>query len=219
MTCHNPRGESVAQQFPTEGGTEGAAPAEAMLARPSPPVMCRITAAPYLVATAVFSPDRVYRYVLHRRWAHGAICLFLMLNPSTGSAGDDDATIRRCVGFAHAQGCGALTIVNLFGLVATDPRQLRRAVDPVGPDNDTHVAQQLDAAYHRGDPCIAAWGTHAPPERVEAVLGMPHARSSLTALATTNGGAPPAPVAAASQRRTSAVAGADPRPPRGMTAG
>lgn len=191
MTTHTLPGEHIPQQVPTPA-TDAAT--EARLVRPGPPVICRITAAPYLAATAVFSPDRVYRYVLHRRWAHGAVCLFLMLNPSTGSADNDDATIRRCAGFAHARGCRALTIVNLFGLVATDPHQLHRAVDPIGPDNDTHVAQQLAAAHHRGDPCIAAWGTHAPSERVEAILGMPHARSSLTALATTNGGAPRHPL-------------------------
>lgn len=32
---------------------------------------------------AVFSPERLYRYELWRRWGPGKVCVFIGLNPST----------------------------------------------------------------------------------------------------------------------------------------
>jgi hypothetical protein len=79
-----------------------------------------------------------------------------MLNPSIADAERDDPTIRRCLGFACAWGYGALTVVNLFALRATCPHTLRRAADPVGPDNDDHLRAALVSA--RG--IVFAWGNH-----------------------------------------------------------
>lgn len=52
-------------------------------------------------ATAEFSPDRVYRYALTRRWSDWPPAVFIMLNPSTADAFVEDPTIRRCLGFAR----------------------------------------------------------------------------------------------------------------------
>jgi hypothetical protein len=95
--------------------------------------------------TATFSTDRVYRYHLGRSWSPGGKRMnFVMLNPSTADAFNDDATIRRCVGFSAAGKFGSLVVTNLFAFRSTDPRGLRQAEDPIGPDNDAAI---LDAAH------------------------------------------------------------------------
>ena len=47
-------------------------------------------------------------------------------------------------------------MTNLFGLVSTDPAQLYRVEDPVGPENDRYI---LQAAQETGK-IVAAWGLH-----------------------------------------------------------
>lgn len=106
---------------------------------------------------AVISECGTYRYMLSRRWAHGPTCVFVMLNPSTADASQDDPTIRRCIGFAKREGCGALVVVNLFAYRATSQADMLAAVDPVGPENDYHVMESLIDA---DGPVIAAWGAH-----------------------------------------------------------
>ena len=106
---------------------------------------------------ATFSRDRRYRYRLWRRWDRTRpVVAFVMLNPSTADAERDDPTIRRCGGFARGWGFSAMTVVNLFALRATDPARLRRARDPIGPDNDDHIA----AAAAGCDALVLAWGAH-----------------------------------------------------------
>lgn len=111
--------------------------------------------------TAEFSPCGTYRYVLTRktkcpfRWVRRA--LFIMLNPSTADAIQDDPTIRRCISFAGREGCTDLTVVNLFALRATNPKELYGHPDPVGPLNDIRLAEMI--ASHTF--VIAAWGSHA----------------------------------------------------------
>lgn len=114
-----------------------------------------------------------YRYALWREWGSRpawSYATFVMLNPSTADAELDDPTIRRCIGFAKAWGLDGLYVVNLYALRATDPRELRKAADPVGPANDERLAQAAHAALATRTPLVAAWGAHAEPARVEAVL-------------------------------------------------
>jgi hypothetical protein len=47
-------------------------------------------------------------------------------------------------------------VLNIFAYRATDPREMRRAADPVGPDNDAAIL----AAVPWADQVICAWGTH-----------------------------------------------------------
>src|SRR5689334_20041621 len=74
-----------------------------------------------IVKSAVLSPCGLYRYRLTRRWGDGPALLFVMLNPSTADATEDDPTIRRCTGFAKREGMPAIEVVNLFAWRATDP--------------------------------------------------------------------------------------------------
>ena len=107
-------------------------------------------------AGAVFDRTGRYRYRLWRRWAPGRQVLFVMLNPSTADETTNDPTIRRCAGFARSWGFASLAVVNLFALRATDPARLRAARDPVGCDNDRHIAAAAAAAHA----VVVAWGMH-----------------------------------------------------------
>jgi hypothetical protein len=103
---------------------------------------------------AVLSDDQAYRYRLSRIWDEAVPTMLVIgLNPSTADATNDDATIRRCRGFAAREGCGGLQVVNLFAYRSTDPAALTRVADPVGPDNDVHIAAAEFAAV-----AVAAWG-------------------------------------------------------------
>lgn len=146
--------------------------------------------------------DGPYRYHLWRRWDAAASLLFVMLNPSTADAARDDPTIRRCVGFARAWGFGAVEVVNLFAWRATDPRELRRARDPVGPDNDRAIL----AAAARNQAIIAAWGNHGAlgeRDRQVAALLAPFGARCLGA--RTSGGAPRHPLYVRATVATSAL--------------
>lgn len=116
---------------------------------------------------ATFSPCRRYRYRLWRTWGVGALdggrLLFVMLNPSTADAEVFDPTVRRCFGYAQAWGYSHLEVVNLYALRSTDPKGLWAVDDPVGPQNDEHIALSLLAA----DLVICAWGVNARADRVE----------------------------------------------------
>jgi hypothetical protein len=108
---------------------------------------------------AAFSPCGRYRYLLTRRLGNQRrTATFILLNPSTADAERDDPTIRRCLGFARRWGCGRVFVLNLFALRATDPTELRRAADPVGPDNARWLAQVLRRA--RRGRIVCGWGIH-----------------------------------------------------------
>ncbi|MEX2446608.1 MAG: DUF1643 domain-containing protein [Dehalococcoidia bacterium] len=106
------------------------------------------------VASASFSRDGRYRYSLRRSWDAGPHVVWVMLNPSRATAEEDDPTLRRCAGFSRRWGFGSLEVVNLFAAVATEPADLRRFEDPVGPAND----RALRAALVGADLVVAAWG-------------------------------------------------------------
>lgn len=119
---------------------------------------------------ALISECGTFRYRLWRRWDSKLAPLgFVMLNPSTADASEDDHTIRKCIGFAKRLGYGAIEVVNLYAFRATDPENLRVAGYPVGPDNDAHI--EWVAAHTEGQ-LICAWGSNAKGHaRAEEVLG------------------------------------------------
>lgn len=159
---------------------------------------------------AVISDDQKFRYRLWRDLGgyqaplfhnahtphqdHRGAVLFIMYNPSTADASQDDPTIRRCINFAQAWGYGRLEVVNLFAFRAADPGVLTTAHkagwDVVGPVNDQHVQRAIgDAAL-----VVCAWGNAIQSwkqARARHVLGMvkhPHA------LGLTKGGQPRHPL-------------------------
>ncbi len=142
----------------------------------------------------------LYRYRLWRHWGDDAqnFVAFVMLNPSTADARIDDPTIRRCIGYAKEWGRHGIEIINLFGLRATNPKELKGAVDPVGPDNMDAISTVADIAQFHHCPFICAWGTGGTlMGHDQTVLGWIHeAAPSLIpmCLGTTKGGHPRHPL-------------------------
>lgn len=138
--------------------------------------------------SAVLSNDGTHRYELVRDWSeegvHPRPLLWIMLNPSTADAEQDDPTIRRVVNLSTSWGYTAAAVVNLYAYRATDPKELKRAVEGaglsdlqriVGPENDLAIRHWLGTAPTSLVPepfalnahgVMAAWGAH-----VDSVMG------------------------------------------------
>jgi hypothetical protein len=121
-----------------------------------------LTLPPWVTGYAAFYGDTgkggAYRYTLSRSWeeGHGTVNV-VMLNPSTATHEVDDPTIRRCTEFARRWGYRRLVVTNLFAYRATDPRELWRAADPVGPENDWHLGY---CVRHEAERVVLAWGAN-----------------------------------------------------------
>lgn len=86
----------------------------------------------------------------------GKRALFIMLNPSKATEVQNDPTVERCERRARALGFGAFQVTNIFAWRETDPFKMRKASDPIGPENDAAILAGVSWA----DQVIAAWGTH-----------------------------------------------------------
>ncbi|HKL69022.1 DUF1643 domain-containing protein [Salibaculum sp.] len=122
-------------------------------------------------STAIYSDCERYRYALTRVWnPSGEKVLFVMLNPSTATEVQNDPTVERCERRARTLGFGGFRVTNIFAWRDTDPRKMRGAPDPVGPENDQAIRAGADWA----DRVICAWGSHGAHldrgARVEALL-------------------------------------------------
>ena len=108
-------------------------------------------------SVAIYSDCEKYRYALTRTWdPSGMRVLFIMLNPSKATEVQNDPTIERCERRARALGFGAFRACNIFAWRDTDPKKMRQAIDPVGPDNDAALLESITWA----DQIVAAWGAH-----------------------------------------------------------
>lgn len=142
---------------------------------------------------AVISPCNRFRYWLHRRWDARNLVAFVMLNPSTADAENDDPTIRKCIGFAQRWGYGGIVVVNLYAFRATSPKQLALASitqDVEGPENHAYAMRAFDEATK----VIAAWGTMGGAQAHTMRGWMDAAGIQPWALDVTKGGHPKHPL-------------------------
>lgn len=108
---------------------------------------------PGVRCTAEISPCGKYRYRLTREWAKNPRWVtFVMLNPSTADASQDDPTIRKIMNYAKMWNFTALEVLNLFAFRSSSPDILKRVEDPVGYYNQRKL---LEAC---GEIIICAWG-------------------------------------------------------------
>lgn len=121
------------------------------------------------------------------------VCCFVMLNPSTADANQDDPTIRRCMNFARSWGYDTLSVRNLFPWRATDPKELFNGETVTGGTRgDSELLVSLTA-----DLVVLAWGASVPFNRDQQALGlfnMAAPRRSLHCLGLTKGGHPRHPL-------------------------
>lgn len=108
-----------------------------------------------MINTAKLSSCRRYRYALWRTWDDSKpFVLFVGLNPSTADETTDDATLTRCINFAKSWGYGGVCMSNLFAFRATLPTDMKRAIDPIGKDNNMWLKKLAKNAGL----VVAAWG-------------------------------------------------------------
>jgi len=76
---------------------------------------------------AIFSADKMRRFVLIRDWSDGAplrTMNLMGLNPSYAGVEVDDMTVRKDIGFAKRWGFNRVVLTNLLANVSTDPWKL-----------------------------------------------------------------------------------------------
>jgi hypothetical protein len=155
---------------------------------------------------ATFSQDRVYRYQLVRSTGcpNQALVNFVGLNPSTADESSDDPTVRRLIGFARRSGFGFLILTNLYAFRATDPRALKLAADPIGPDNFAYVT----GAACESRCIVPCWGTHgALRSRGREVLELLQRLGDIWVFGLTKGGEPIHPLYLANENELMPLGG------------
>jgi hypothetical protein len=140
---------------------------------------------------AIFSADRVYRYVLEREWdADLPKPLFIGLNPSTADELKLDPTMRRLRASSKRWGFGGFIMCNLFAFRSTDPLALRLTRDPVGPDNDRWIRESAARARL----IVPCWGTHGSYMHRDMGVRRLLSRYELRCFGTTKHGHPKHPL-------------------------
>lgn len=119
------------------------------------------------------SEDNVYRYAIGRAWdpeptdpwdTVRPTFSVTAINPSKARHDVPDPTLDKLVFYAKQEGCGSLLLRNLAAYSSTDPDELTRVHDPVGPRNDEVLA--IDPLFALR---VAAWGNF-PSKRVRELL-------------------------------------------------
>lgn len=110
---------------------------------------------------AVFSSCRQYRYFLYRTWQaphpeEDCALAVVGLNPSTADAFKDDNTIRKLIKFAKRDGFTRLWMLNAGAYRATDPRTMKKQLDPAGPHNEAYLKHYTNLA----DATLCCWGAN-----------------------------------------------------------
>ena len=124
------------------------------------------------LGVACFTEDRAIRWWLQRVWDPTARdMVWIMLNPSLADESRDDATIRRCTGYARREGCGSITVVNLFPVISTDPHLLITRLATGGNGDVRWVpANPWWEDTNLGFICAAARGARLLPGKLSPVV-------------------------------------------------
>lgn len=114
--------------------------------------------------SAIFSACGLYRYRLERTaLPRGIVYAYLGVNGATADGVKNDHTVTKWHGFTLLNKGSRMIVGNPFAYCATDVRMLAAAIDPVGPDNDMHLAQIIADA----DVLVPCWGPRAKvPQRL-----------------------------------------------------
>lgn len=147
---------------------------------------------------AVISGCGKYRYELIRELADtGPTIGWCLHNPSTADAEVDDPTSRRGIAFSRAWGAKRMIFVNPWALRSTDKGGLWWVLDPVGPDNDTHIERVARECVETGGFMVLGWGKveKRGRKRLDRVVDIIRATGCATrCLRTTKDGSPEHPL-------------------------
>lgn len=129
--------------------------------------MTLLTAPTIRYASAEFSPCEQFRLKLVRVWDSTKPLLpWGLCNPSKAGSEDEngdersDPTDRRVFGFTWRMDegrYGGYVIWNPYAYISTDPKGLKRAGWPIGPDNDRHI---LEACRMGDGKVMVGWGAN-----------------------------------------------------------
>ena len=141
---------------------------------------------------AIFDANARYRYSLWRAWsAYHPRIAFVLLNPSTADEQIDDPSIRRCIGFARAWNFGSMEVVNLFAYRATDYRELFKASDPIGEENNHYLLHAVECC----STIVLGWGKRGTLlGRDRQVMSLLIGRNDMYCLGKTKDGQPRHPL-------------------------
>lgn len=110
------------------------------------------------LAGAIISPCGLFRYTLWRRFKEQRDgekhLLWGMANPSTADHTQNDATIDQVEFFSRREGAAIATVVNFAAFRTKNPKEMRAAADPFGPDNFQHILRCVENATV----IVVAWG-------------------------------------------------------------
>ncbi len=152
---------------------------------------------------ADISKDEIHRYKLTRNIrmtstnSHYNRILFIMLNPSTADHMKEDPTLRKCIAFAGHYSCTNLTVVNLFSLRSSSPKDLANKeivtqanLDVLNEEIERHKDSNSDSWSK--SLIIAAWGSnkYANQFPIEFLMG----KADIYCLGKTKSGAPVHPM-------------------------
>lgn len=133
-----------------------------------------------LRGTAVISACERYRRELTRELdpQNPRPLLICGLNPSTATADEDDATIRKESKYATRWGCGRLLKVNAYDYRTRDPDELFRAsrqgIPIRTPENEETILRLVASTRAASGILLVAWGRRIEPSRqreLAAVFG------------------------------------------------
>ncbi len=106
---------------------------------------------------ATISACGKYRYSLERDIRSVGIPMHVtMVNPSYADAERNDQTVYSLIRKAEHLGCSFIEIGNLYAYITSDPKELLTVDDPVGPENDWHLASAF--SRHHKSIRVVAWG-------------------------------------------------------------
>ena len=114
--------------------------------------------------------NKEYRDILWRLWDDKQRPLiFIGLNPSTADAETDDPTVHTLTVRARREGFGGLVVMNLYSFRATEPKDLLKQKDPVGPENHKTLLRFITKNHE----VLAGWGDSLPDKhRANRVINL-----------------------------------------------
>ena len=128
------------------------------------------------IKQTIISNCQKFRYTLYRKIesvSNENCLIFCMINPSTASVTENDATIRKCIKIAENQNCGHLYVVNLIPYRSPDVKEVETYLKNLNPlqiekiiiENFNYIDQVLSS--FQNSVIICGWGKYDKIEQSE----------------------------------------------------